>query len=70
MPVFYAFIRTAEAERLGIDLDKVYSPYDLWNSKLPPKSYCLVSVSRSKNNPEYLELDGNPEYTKRVVSGN
>jgi len=72
------FINTTKAKELGIDLDKITSPYHLWNSDLPRDAYYVFLLledpkERKKvmNSKLYRSLENNPEFTKRhLASGN
>ncbi len=74
MPSFYAFINVAKAKKSGLEPDKIYSPYDLWNG-LPRDAYRMFNYSSNprlrevtESSEEFRELERNPEYVKRIVS--
>ncbi len=57
--LFYAFVNIEKAEEAGLDLDKVTSPYDLWNSKLNPEDYAVLL---KKDEDLARELAKNPDF--------
>lgn len=65
----HAFVDSKRAEVAGLDLDKIESPYDLWNSKLPQDSYFVFYADTDRQvkelvagNELYKRLQKNPKY--------
>ena len=58
------------AERAGLTLDDIISPYTLWNSTIPNNSYVVFGADSDRElrelekNQKFKNLTSNPRYEK------
>jgi len=47
---FDGFVNVEEARKFGLDLNSVFSPYELWNSRMPRNAYAIFICQRFPKN--------------------
>ena len=66
MPLFYVFFDKKEIKRNRVDLRDVAGPNQARNTT--GYAYGVLCL-QAKTDPRYQELDNNPKYVKKIVSG-
>jgi hypothetical protein len=72
MPIFVAFIDKRKAELLGLKIEDINSPYDIWHNKGLGDVYKAATISNNaiepEDCPEVRRLKQNKNYVQKVVS--
>jgi len=67
MPSFYTFVDKSEAEKRGIDIRNITSPYHLWNGVLD-KEYYNVFPPNEQDSEDFKRYESDPRFVKIIVS--